>query len=199
MFCSQCGKKSTEGSGFCSKCGVLLQTQGQSPINQGSQSLLPPELQQTNNQTVIDNTINLGGQQQAISPPTVPPKVTMVEAFKDYWKRAFQFRGVSTRAQYWLVILFNFIIGLAIGIAAAFEEAIMWVSLAYVAISIIPSISIVVRRLHDTNRSGWHYWIVVIPILGWILFFVWLCEASKPSRFRSVEQNPLDVGIQGGN
>ena len=33
-----------------------------------------------------------------------------------------------------------------------------------------------VRRLHDTDRSGWWYWIALIPLIGAILLIVWFCS-----------------------
>ena len=36
-----------------------------------------------------------------------------------------------------------------------------------------------VRRLHDTDRSGWWILIGLIPIIGWILLIVWFCTDSK--------------------
>jgi len=120
-------------------------------------------------------------------------------AYKDYWQRAFQFRGVTTRAQYWLVVLIGAIIGMVVGVAYEFgHEAAMWVMYGYGVLCLVPSTTMLVRRLHDTNRSGWYSWIVAIPFVGWILLLVWICQASQPSRFRRTEQNPLDVGTQGG-
>jgi len=37
-----------------------------------------------------------------------------------------------------------------------------------------------VRRLHDTDRTGWWYWIILIPVVGIILMLVWL--ASRGTR-----------------
>lgn len=39
----------------------------------------------------------------------------------------------------------------------------------------IPSLAAAVRRLHDTNRSGWFYLIGLIPLIGSILLLVWFC------------------------
>ena len=40
----------------------------------------------------------------------------------------------------------------------------------------IPSISVLVRRLHDIGKSGWFYWIILIPFVGAILMLVWICK-----------------------
>ena len=47
---------------------------------------------------------------------------------------------------------------------------------------IIPllSLSVMVRRLHDTGRSGWACLIGLVPFIGGFILFVWLCEDSDP-------------------
>jgi len=39
----------------------------------------------------------------------------------------------------------------------------------------LPGISVQVRRLHDLDRSGWWYWILLIPVIGWIILLVRNC------------------------
>ncbi len=57
---------------------------------------------------------------------------------------------------------------------------------------IIPSIAVGVRRLHDTNHSGWWYLLIIIPIIGWIVILIWLCKNSdeEDNRFGS---NPKKI------
>lgn len=47
-------------------------------------------------------------------------------------------------------------------------------------ISLIPSISVSVRRLHDTNRSGWHFLFWLLPIVGWIFLLIWYSQKGDP-------------------
>jgi uncharacterized membrane protein YhaH (DUF805 family) len=49
---------------------------------------------------------------------------------------------------------------------------------------LLPSIAVLVRRLHDTDRSGWWYWIVLIPILGWLVLLYFLVSAGTPGANR---------------
>ena len=53
-------------------------------------------------------------------------------------------------------------------------------SLIYSLVAIVPTISVLVRRLHDTGRSGWHYWWCLIPIAGPIILLVFLASPSVP-------------------
>ncbi|MBA3053954.1 MAG: DUF805 domain-containing protein [Sphingomonadales bacterium] len=50
---------------------------------------------------------------------------------------------------------------------------------AYILVALglfLPGLSAMVRRLHDTDRSGWWYWIILVPLIGAIVLLVWLCS-----------------------
>ena len=67
----------------------------------------------------------------------------------------------------------------------------------YMMVASIPAIAVLVRRLHDTDRSGWWYWISIIPFVGIIVLFVFLVQRGTegPNRFGG---DPLDPGAGGG-
>jgi uncharacterized membrane protein YhaH (DUF805 family) len=50
---------------------------------------------------------------------------------------------------------------------------------------LLPGIAVSIRRLHDTDRSGWWLLIVLVPLVGAILLIVWYCtEGTRgPNRF----------------
>jgi len=81
------------------------------------------------------------------------------------------FSGRARRKEYWMFLLFNSLI--AFGLFAGFVGALAHINLSflsviYTLVIIIPSISVGVRRMHDTNRSGW--WLIV-PIVGLVFLF----------------------------
>ena len=51
--------------------------------------------------------------------------------------------------------------------------------------TLLPSIAVAVRRLHDLDRSGWWILIGLIPLIGWIILIVWYCSRGTvgPNRF----------------
>ncbi len=59
--------------------------------------------------------------------------------------------------------------------------------------TLIPSIAVTVRRLHDQDLSGWFYLLVLIPYLGGLVIFVFMCIRGTrgPNRFGD---DPLDPG-----
>jgi len=46
---------------------------------------------------------------------------------------------------------------------------------------LIPGLAVAIRRLHDTNRSGWWFLIVLVPLIGAIVLLVFLLQDSQPS------------------
>lgn len=87
------------------------------------------------------------------------------------------FSGRAQRMEYWMFCLLCIILSIAVGFAdgmfnpQAPPTEISTLSLFTNLLLIIPSIAVSVRRLHDTNRSGWWWFIALIPILGtiWLL------------------------------
>jgi uncharacterized membrane protein YhaH (DUF805 family) len=90
------------------------------------------------------------------------------------------FQGRAPRAEYWFFFLFTVIVGLAIGFVAGIMRAALHINLLWLAwifdlAMFLPTISVAVRRLHDLDKSGWWYWIGLIPLIGWIIMLVWYC------------------------
>src|SRR3981189_3192118 len=96
----------------------------------------------------------------------------------------FIFRGRASRSEYWYFVLFVFICALP---AALVDLAIgrpvfqIIVTLA----TFIPNVSALVRRLHDIGRSGWFYWIILVPLVGIVMLIYWLCKegTTQPNQY----------------
>nr|WP_315198336.1 DUF805 domain-containing protein [uncultured Aquabacterium sp.] len=89
-------------------------------------------------------------------------------------ERAAVFSGRASRQAYWMFFLFalltSFVIGFATGVVQAITHAdLMFIPNLYALALLIPSISIGVRRMHDSDRSGW--WLIV-PFVGLVFLFV---------------------------
>lgn len=54
-----------------------------------------------------------------------------------------------------------------------------WIYLVAGIAHLIPGLAVVVRRLHDVGKSGWFYFIVLIPIIGVLWLLVLLCTDGK--------------------
>ena len=93
-------------------------------------------------------------------------------------KKYLQFSGRATRSEYWYFILFYtilaFVIGFVDGLLSGITGGIPVLTLIYFLGTIIPSIAVGVRRLHDISKSGWWYLIAFVPLASLVLiaFFV---------------------------
>lgn len=117
------------------------------------------------------------------------------EAVKTVFSKYATFSGRATRSEFWWFYLFNIImywgltiIGMVIGGASNGAEGMlagggigMILTILYGLAIIIPTISVCVRRLHDTNRSGWNYWWCLLPIVGAIILLVFFVQGSYPA------------------
>jgi len=95
------------------------------------------------------------------------------------------FSGRARRKEYWYFVLFNFLIGILLGIIdgaiGGFDpEKVGILGLIYTLAILIPSLAVTFRRLHDTGRSGWWWLIGLIPLIGWIVLFVFMVLDSDP-------------------
>lgn len=92
-------------------------------------------------------------------------------------KQYIDFEGRATRQQYWMYVLFYFILSIVIGIIGAIlGETIYRILNLVVSLGLfLPSLGIGVRRLHDTDRSGWWYLIGLLPIIGGLVLLVFFC------------------------
>ncbi|MFN8156617.1 MAG: DUF805 domain-containing protein [Candidatus Nanopelagicales bacterium] len=152
------------------------------------------------------------------------PQVTFVEAIKLGFKKYARFEGRATRAEYWwwylftalVVGVFYVLLFIVIGIAAGTSStsvsadgtsstqlsggsgalfAVVGLVFAVVVLALfIPTISVLVRRLHDTDKSGWWYWIGLVPFGGIVLLVFMVLESTPgPNRFGPPSRGAADL------
>lgn len=145
-----------------------------------------------------------------------------IEAIKSFYGRYVDFQTRSTRSEFWWVMLFIFIgyivlaipvMGSVVSVALSGElendpmamyGAFFSLSglpiILFALVNFIPSIALAVRRIHDFDRSGWLYLIVVIggniPIIGMLIFLGWLIVnffrgTTGPNRFGDDPLEPI--------
>ncbi len=109
-----------------------------------------------------------------------------LEALKKYAT----FGGRARRKEYWYFSLFNIIISIALvvtdGIVGSESDqgSLGLLGGIYTLAMLIPSIAVAVRRLHDTERSGWWLLIGFIPLIGGIILLLFMVQDSKPGANR---------------
>jgi len=98
------------------------------------------------------------------------------------------FSGRARRKEYWYFFLFNIIVSIVLGvidgITGSFspEAGMGLLGGIYALAVLIPGIAVSVRRLHDTDRSGWWLLIALIPLIGAIVLLVFMVQDSKPGQ-----------------
>ena len=128
-----------------------------------------------------------------------PAVATKSEGMLKYFFRAlsrnyFQFYGRARRAEYWGYTLFYVVTLIVCFVADAVVSAAVFGAYAdgedgflpifmglFYLYSLIPGISITVRRLHDQDMSGWLYLLNLIPYIGPIILFILMFFDSRPS------------------
>ncbi len=99
------------------------------------------------------------------------------------------FDGRARRKEYWMFFLFNVIISIvltiidrAAGLTKLAGGEISPLNTIYSLFVFIPGLAVLVRRLHDINRSGWSILFVFIPFAGPFIFLFWLIKEGDRSR-----------------
>ncbi|MBC8054290.1 MAG: DUF805 domain-containing protein [Sphingobacteriaceae bacterium] len=100
------------------------------------------------------------------------------------------FSGRARRTEYWMFVLFQIIFAGAaavldnlLGLTFSIGETSLpygYLYLAYGLAMLIPGIAVFVRRLHDVGKSGWFFFIGLIPLIGAIWLLVLACTDSQP-------------------
>ena len=98
------------------------------------------------------------------------PSVGFVEAIRLFFSNYFNFKGRTRRSEYWKAGIFVSTISTVLS-AILPELGAIWA-----LITLIPSLSMFIRRLHDIGLSGWFYLLAWVPFLS----LVWCCMDSKP-------------------
>lgn len=120
-------------------------------------------------------------------------------------KQYVDFNGRARRKEYWMFVLIHIII---IGVlsfvtflgsdilssrGSDFDYMIFILIGIYILATILPTIAVTVRRLHDINKSGWWYLINFLPYVGGFILLIFNCMDSidGPNKWG---KNPKNIG-----
>lgn len=133
-----------------------------------------------------------------------------LRAVRSGFVQYFNFRGRSTRSEFWYFMLGWILLYL---IVAAIDQTAMgpvlnlsdlpfyefipysyvdqqvgWLTFLYRPLTAIPTIAVTVRRLHDAGKSGWYsaLWILPLPVIGWFWLFPLLMKPGLEGDERAV-------------
>ena len=176
VYCVNCGG-AVDGAAFCATCGAPVAAAADSATAPTAPAASPAPAPVYSAPPSAEPT---AGNQRSLHTGPLGYRA----AIKSYFANYVNFQGRASQSAYWYAALFVFILGfIASRIGSGSSELFSsnpissLVSLG----TILPNISVGVRRLHDTGRSGNYIWFALIPIVGWILLIVWLASPSDPA------------------
>lgn len=114
----------------------------------------------------------------------------------------FVWSGRASRSEFWWWVLFTILVGIVVQIVDAVfgfklytystpgdsiivtSYSLGWVSTVVAIILFFPTLAVTVRRLHDTNHSGWWWWLQLLNFLCFIgtliLIFAFYIRQGDP-------------------
>lgn len=108
------------------------------------------------------------------------------------------FGGRARRMEYWMFALFSIIISIVLSVAdnvlsTTVEPGIGIISSVYSLAVLIPGLAVSVRRLHDTDRSGWWLLVGLVPCIGVFVILFFMFQPGKPGS-NQYGPNPKESG-----
>ena len=156
MNCRMCGELLDDNAKFCTVCGAKQEA----PEETVEDTVLNPT--HSHQDDCAHEGYVVGGKES----------VNFIEAFKLFFIRYTDFKGRSRRSEYWWASLGIGVLG---SVISAVIPDLVWI---WSLLTLVPSLAICVRRLHDIGKSGWWYLINFIPLAGQIIFLIWACKDS---------------------
>ncbi|MEV1144744.1 DUF805 domain-containing protein [Micromonospora sp. NPDC049799] len=117
--------------------------------------------------------------------------MSFIDAIKSVLTQYVGFKGRARRSEYWWFALFSFLVSLVAG----FLDGVLGMSLGeggslgvlglIVSLALLlPTLAVAVRRLHDTDKSGWWLLIGLVPLVGGIVLLVFFVKDGTPGTNR---------------
>jgi len=103
--------------------------------------------------------------------------MNFIDAVKICFSKYADFDGCASRPEFWWWLLFTSIAAMAL------QSVSYNLSGAFSVATLLPSIAITTRRLHDTDRSGWWQLLYFLPVIGWIILIISCVEPRQPNRY----------------
>lgn len=121
--------------------------------------------------------------------------MNLSKGFKFFWVRALDYKGYSSRSEFWWGVLGNAIIMLVLlallivsltcftPIINNFSIIMMILFGLFCAVELLPSITLIIRRMHDIGRSGFFIFVLFIPVLGYVWYIYLVTRRGVPVKY----------------
>ncbi len=98
--------------------------------------------------------------------------MTFEQSIRTCFTKYAEFAGRATRSEFWWFFLFTLLVSVGLDMVSHTLSGLF--SLA----TLLPSLAVGARRLHDTNRSGWWLLLWLVPFIGWIVLIIFYVQES---------------------
>ena len=105
--------------------------------------------------------------------------MSFTDAVRSGFENYVNFSGRSSRPAYWWWVVFAILVGIVANVLDLAIDATIFSIFVGLAL-FLPGLAVAVRRLHDTDRSGWWILIGLIPVIGFIVLLVFFIQKSDP-------------------
>lgn len=117
------------------------------------------------------------------------------DGFKKFWTRALDYRGTTSRREFWWGVLGNALImvallGLWIVSITCVKPMVNTFSIIttvlfalFCIVELIPSITLIIRRMHDIGKSGFYIFVLFISIFGFIWYLCLVTRKGVPNKY----------------
>lgn len=120
------------------------------------------------------------------------------EAFLRFWKKYTVFKGRASRSEFWWWVLAAFGINIVLDILnTATDEKLGFLATIWGLVTLIPTLALSVRRLHDTNKPGWWVAIFYIAMVIGLIIMIIGGGAALYGGFRSLGSYDYGYGTNG--
>lgn len=115
--------------------------------------------------------------------------------FKLFWTRWLDYKGHSSRSEFWWGVLGNTIIMLilvallVISLTCltpqinAFSITMIVLFALFCIVELVPSVTLIIRRMHDIGRSGYFIFVLFIPVAGYIWYIYLVTRRGVPDKY----------------
>lgn len=128
---------------------------------------------------------------------TAEKQTNLIDCYKKFWQNYANFSGRARRSEYWYVVLANIVILITASILELLPipfigMIISGLYLLYAIATIVPNLSLIVRRLHDIGKEWYYIFFGLIPFAGAIILLVWIFQDSQPGT-NAFGENPKGI------
>lgn len=187
-LCKTCGAKLNDDAAFCYICGGAAvqadtikaptdfdDTEATTVLNE---SEFDDKAEETTvlsgNSPYQNNNLYQGGNNQS-EYSNIIEKPSFKDCYIKFWKNYTNFSGRARRSEYWYVVLANILISLVTMIPYVGPV----IDGLYMIAILVPTLALMVRRLHDLGKDWYYIFFALIPLVGQIIMLVWFCTDSQ--------------------